>query len=103
MFFVVLGSIGKDSTKAISTSKIKNSTATKKNWKEKGRWEGFILLNPHSTWDHFSFSAVIFFCTKSTPINSNKTRSKDVNQTAVTFKFLLSFLLEIRCTIYYKN
>jgi len=55
------GSIGKEITKAISTSKIKNSKAIKKNWNEKGRWGGFIKLKPHSNWDHFSFSFNIFF------------------------------------------
>jgi len=56
-------SIGYDRTIEISTSKIRNKMATKKNWKENGRWEGFILENPHSNWDHFSFLGVIFFFT----------------------------------------
>jgi len=40
----------------ISTSKIKNSNATRKNWKEKGMWDGVIKLNPHSNWVHLFFS-----------------------------------------------
>jgi len=46
----------------ISTSKIKNSNATRKNWKEKGMWDGVIKLNPHSNWVHLFFLVFNFFC-----------------------------------------
>jgi len=47
-FLMFHGSMGKDSTRVISISNIKNSNEIKKNWKEKGRGVGFIVLNPHS-------------------------------------------------------
>lgn len=74
--FVLLGSIGKDKIRAISTSKIRNKRATKKNCNEKGTCEGFITLNPHSNCDHASFLLFIFFWVAWTKIikitNSNR-------------------------------
>lgn len=61
ILFVVILSIGYDKIIAISTSKIKNRSATRKNWKENGIWTGFMLLNPHSKGLHFSFVAKAFF------------------------------------------
>jgi len=46
------GSIGNDNTNVISTSKIRNKRATKKNWKENGIRGGDIMLNPHSNCLH---------------------------------------------------
>ena len=55
VFFVLVGSRGNERTITISTSKIRKRRAITKNCREKGIWEGFIWLNPHSNWDHFSF------------------------------------------------
>lgn len=46
---------------AISTSKIRKIIETMKNWNEKGRWEGFIILKPHSNCLHDSFFSSLFF------------------------------------------
>lgn len=62
-FLVLIVSIGYDITIAISTSKMRNRRATRKNWKENGIWEGAIELNPHSNGPLFSFDMYDFFCT----------------------------------------
>lgn len=46
---------------AISTSKIKNKIATRKNWIENGRRADFFGSNPHSKGDIFSRSNLLFF------------------------------------------
>lgn len=60
LFLVELLSRGYANNIEISISKIKNRIAIIKNWKENGRCLGFIVLNPHSNWDHFSFSEFSF-------------------------------------------
>lgn len=100
MFFMDWDSKGYDNIKAISTSKIKNSKAIKKNWNEKGTWDGFMASNPHSNWVHFSFSASIFFCTIWTAVSKIIKRISIDTHMTVIFIFLFSFLLEIRCTLY---
>lgn len=45
----------------ISTSKIKNKIAIRKNWIENGARADFLGSNPHSKGDIFSRSIVVFF------------------------------------------
>lgn len=45
-------------------SKIKKRRATRKNWKEKGNWEGFIRENPHSNWEFVILVSSLSFLTK---------------------------------------
>lgn len=47
--------------RAISTSKIKNTTAIKKNRKEKGSRAELFGSNPHSNGEVFSRSLIVFF------------------------------------------
>lgn len=91
MFFLEVDSKGYEITKAISTSKIKNRRATKKNWKEKGMWEGFITLNPHSNWAQVSFLLTAFFCTICTRVMKIKVSVRAVIHRIVIFIFLFSF------------
>lgn len=55
----IIGIIGK--IKAISTSKIKNTIAIKKNRREKGSREDLFGSNPHSNGEDFSRSLNAFF------------------------------------------
>ena len=90
MFFLEVGSKGYEITKAISTSKIKNRRATKKNWKEKGMWEGFITLNPHSNWPQVSFLLTAFFCTICTRVMKSRWA---LGQLFIELWFLFFFFL----------
>jgi len=56
--FLLIFSKGYERISEISTSKIKNRIATKKNWNENVIVLGVIWLNPHSNWVFFSW----FFC-----------------------------------------
>jgi hypothetical protein len=84
-------SIGYDRTIEISTSKIKNRRATKKNWKENGRCDGFMLENPHSNWDHFSFLGTIFFCAIWVAPEKTATRIAVTKMIDVIFIFFFSY------------
>jgi len=53
-FVIIIRGIGR--IRVISTSKIKNKTARRKNWIEKGARADFFGLNPHSNGDIFSWS-----------------------------------------------
>jgi len=53
-FVIKIKGIGK--MRVISTSKIRNKTARRKNWMEKGERADFFGLNPHSNGDIFSWS-----------------------------------------------
>lgn len=48
IFLFRMGSIGYEVMSMISTSKIKNSRATMKNWRENGVEGGFMAASPHS-------------------------------------------------------
>lgn len=48
-------------TKAISTSKMRNTIVIKKNRKEKGKREGFKGSNPHSKGESFSWSSKVLW------------------------------------------
>jgi len=63
VFFVLVGSRGNERMSIISTSKIRKRRAITKNCREKGIWDGFMRLNPHSNWDHFSFLFSSFLLT----------------------------------------
>jgi len=84
-------SIGKDRTIEISTSKIRNRMATRKNWNENGKCEGFMLENPHSNCDHFSFLGVIFFCAICVAPAKAVTRIVVTRMTVVIFIFFFSY------------
>jgi hypothetical protein len=60
MFDVVIV-IGVGNSNAISTSKIIEITAIKKNRNEKGSRAGFFGSNPHSNGDLFSRFSLFFF------------------------------------------
>ncbi len=91
MFFVLNGSKGKAKTIEISTSKIKNKIAIKKNWKENGTPEGLKTEKPHSNSDHFSLFMIIFFCIACTIIHNNEVINIVVNNITEIFIFVFSF------------
>jgi len=93
VFVADLFSIGYDNTILISTSKIRNRIATRKNWNEKGRWDGVIMLKPHSNWLDFSLYEFSFFCTSFTAIMRIITNKRDVAVNLVIFIFLFFFLI----------
>jgi hypothetical protein len=103
VFEIAGPSIGYDRIRAISTSKIKNSRAIRKNWNENGMWGGFMRLKPHSNCVHFSFSCDIFFCRSWAPPNRIVVIKAAVIHRNLGFIILISFLLEIKCTLYLKN
>jgi hypothetical protein len=91
VFVIDLFSIGYESIILISTSKIKNRMATRKNWNENGRWDGDIMLNPHSNWLDFSLYEFSFFWASFTAVNRISTNSREVVTILVIFIFCFSF------------
>jgi len=83
--------MGYDRTIEISTSKIKNRIATKKNWNENGRCDGFMLEKPHSNCDHFSFLGEIFFCAIWVAAAKAATRASTMIMIDSTFIFFFSY------------
>jgi len=75
----------------ISTSKIKNNSAIKKNWKEKGMCEGVMRLNPHSNFVHLLADPASFFFT----IMQDKDRMDRKKATA--HQIMTSFIVKILC------
>jgi len=75
----------------ISTSKIKNSRAIMKNWRENGVLGGFMAVSPHSNWVQGVFVCfVIFFvfCR----INMNRRVSNvEIDQMMEIFIIFLAF------------
>jgi len=65
--------------------------ATKKNWKENGRCDGFIFENPHSNWDHFSFLGDIFFWDTWVAVTKAPVKANVTKMMVVIFIFFLSF------------
>jgi len=91
VFIFDMGSIGKASTSVISTSKIKNSRATKKNWNENGIRGGDIILNPHSNCLHLFFLVFSFLCTIFTAVSINVVIVIIIIVITVIFIFHFSF------------
>jgi hypothetical protein len=91
LFCADTGSIGYARIRVISTSKIRNSNATKKNWNEKGIWGGVIMLKPHSNCLHFSLYDASFFLTVFVATPMAKMMAKEVIITTVIFIFYVSF------------
>jgi hypothetical protein len=83
------GSIGYDRTILISTSKIKNRIATKKNWNENGKCGGVMRLNPHS--NRFLFSLYVCSFLLVVFININKITVKVI--AVIMFKRFFIFYL----------
>jgi len=54
-------------------------------------WVGFIVLKPHSNWDHFSFVAIIFFCDSCVAMINTITNIMDVIQMTIIFILNFSF------------
>lgn len=88
VFLALLGSSGKESIITISISKIKNKREIKKNWKEKGSWEGFMMLKPHSNWLQFISRSLPLFFTFKIAFLKIKMRPNLVNQIIVVFIYL---------------
>lgn len=63
---------------AISMSKIRKSKETRKNWKEKGRCEGFMTENPHSNWEFVSFFWVLSFFTSTKALRKIKVNKIEI-------------------------
>jgi len=103
MPFVFDFSIGNASTREISTSKIKNRIATKKNWKENGEWVGFMVLNPHSKGTHFSFVGFIFFWDSTVAVIKIVSNRVRVAHTILIFNFFFLFNWKLKVQIYYKE
>jgi hypothetical protein len=77
----------------ISTSKMRNRIATKKNWNENGRCEGDIVLNPHSNWLDFSLYDFSVFFVMLIIVISPILMVKDVSSRIDVLMFLFFFLI----------
>ena len=74
----------------ISTSKIRNRRATRKNWKEKGMWEGVIRLNPHSNFVHLFIDLKLFFFTIRHSNEKMTKRSRE--ETIIVVSFIIIYV-----------
>ncbi len=93
MFILFFLSNGYERTILISTSKIKNKIATKKNWNENGMWEGDMELNPHSNWLDFSWYEFSTFCVVFIAVNMTMVSMIAVRTTVDIFIFLFFLLI----------
>ncbi len=93
MFISLFLSNGYERTILISTSKIRNRMATRKNWNENGMWEGDIELNPHSNWFDFSTYEFSDFCVSFIAAIMIVASTIAVKTTADIFIFLFFFLI----------
>lgn len=84
-FMIVVFSRGYARSILISTSKIKNRRAIRKNWKEKGMWDGVIRLNPHSNFVHLLVEPASFFFTIRQDVAKMVKRSNAVLQIVTNF------------------
>lgn len=90
--------------KVISTSKIRNTTAIRKNRKENGNRDELFGSNPHSNADGFSRSMRFFFAiVELIMIRASDKIVANIEVKNITFIKNWSCWLEVNCTLYTIN